>query len=95
MAGPDYRPVVEGFDLRAALEHPDTGPKIQALDTVRIFGRYDLESAPEVVVSGEVRSPGRYRVSGQQHLRDALYQAGGVTADAWLDSAQVFHSTGF
>jgi polysaccharide biosynthesis/export protein len=90
IAGPDYRPVVENFDLAAALEHPDAAPKIQALDTVRIFGRYDLEASPEVMVTGEVRSPGRYRTSGQQHLRDALYQAGGVTADAWLDSAQVF-----
>jgi polysaccharide biosynthesis/export protein len=88
--GPEYRPAVESFDLAAALEHPETAPKIQALDTVRIFGRYDLEAPPEVVVTGEVRSPGRYRTSGQQHLRDALYQAGGVTADAWLDSAQVF-----
>jgi protein involved in polysaccharide export with SLBB domain len=88
--GPDYRPIVESFDLGAALEHPETAPKIQALDTVRIFGRYDFEPSPEILVTGEVRSPGRYRTSGRQHLRDALYQAGGVTPDAWLDSAQVF-----
>jgi polysaccharide export outer membrane protein len=87
---PDYRPVVETFDLAAALEHPETAPKLEPLDTVRIFGRYDFEPAPEVLVTGEVRAPGRYRTSGQQHLRDAIYQAGGVTPDALLDSAQLF-----
>src|SRR6266852_704770 len=89
---PDYRPVVETFDLAAALEHPETAPKLQALDTVRIFGRYDFEPVPEVFVIGEVRSPGRYRSSGQQHLRDAIYQAGGLTPDAWLESAQLFRT---
>ena len=87
---PDYHPVVETFDLAAALEHPETAPKLEPLDTVRIFGRYDFEPDPEVLITGEVRSPGRYRTSGQQHLRDAIYQAGGVTPDAWLDSAQLF-----
>jgi polysaccharide biosynthesis/export protein len=87
---PDYRPVVETFNLATALEHPDQAPKLKPLDTVHIFGRYDFEPDPEVFVAGEVRAPGSYRASGQQHLRDAIYQAGGVTADAWLDSAQVF-----
>jgi len=87
---PDYHPVVETFDLAAALEHPETAPKLEPLDTVRIFGRYDFEPDPEVLITGEVRSPGRYRTSGQQHLRDAIYQAGGVTPDTWLDSAQLF-----
>ncbi len=87
---PDYHPVVETFDLAAALEHPETAPKLEPLDTVRIFGRYDFEPDPEVLITGEVRAPGWYRTSGQQHLRDAIYQAGGVTPDAWLDSAQLF-----
>jgi polysaccharide export outer membrane protein len=87
---PDYHPVVETFDLAAALEHPDKAPKLEPLDTVRIFGRFDFEPDPEVLVTGEVRAPGRYRTSGQQHLRDAIFQAGGVTPDVWLDSAQLF-----
>ena len=90
LSAPDYRPVVETFDLATALEHPDKAPKLEPLDTVQIFGRYDFEPDPEVLVTGEVRAPGRYRTSGQQHLRDAIYQAGGVTPDAWLDSAQLF-----
>ena len=87
---PDYHPVVETFDLATALEHPDRAPKLEPLDTVHIFGRYDFEPDPEVLITGEVRAPGSYRTSGQQHLRDAIYQAGGATPDAWLDSAQLF-----
>ena len=90
LKAPDYRPVVEAFNLQTALAEPEDAPKLAPLDTVRIFGRFDFESAPEVLVTGEVREPGRYRMSGQQHLRDVLFQAGGVTPEAWLDSAQVF-----
>jgi len=92
IAQPDNRPVVESFNLAAALEHPENAPKLEPLDTVRIFGRYELEAAPEIVVLGEVRAAGRYRASGQEHLRDAIYQAGGITPDSWLESAQLFRA---
>jgi protein involved in polysaccharide export with SLBB domain len=89
---PDFHPSVESFDLTAALANPASGPKLQPLDTVRVFSRYDFEPAPEVWVGGEVREPGKYRTSGKAHLRDAVYEAGGVTQDASLDSAQLFRT---
>src|SRR5690242_769135 len=89
---PDFHPSVESFDLSAALADPNSGPKLQPLDTVRIFSLYDFQPAPEVWVGGEVREPGKYRTSGQAHLRDAVYLAGGVTQDASLDSAQLFRT---
>jgi polysaccharide export outer membrane protein len=89
---PDFRPSVESFDLAAALANPAAAPKLQPLDTVRILSRYDVEDAPTVWVGGEVRSPGPYRPSGQVHLRDAVYLAGGVTPDTLLDSAQLVRS---
>jgi len=90
--GPDYRPVVESFNLAGALAHPESAPRLQALDTIRIFGRYDLEAPPEFTVFGEVRHPGSYRSSGQARLRDAIYEAGGITPEAWEESAQLFRS---
>src|SRR5207245_11538966 len=57
-----------------------------------IVGRYDLESEPEIMIDGEVRAPGRYRASGQEHVRDAIYQAGGVTPETWLESTQLFRA---
>ena len=89
---PDFHPSVESFDLTAALANPASAPKLQPLDTVRVFSRYDFEPAPEVWVGGEVREPGKYRTSGQAHLRDTVYLAGGVTQDASLDSAQLFRT---
>jgi polysaccharide export outer membrane protein len=89
---PDFHPSVESFDLSAALANPAAAPKLQPLDTVRVFSRYDFEPAPTVWVNGEVRSPGKYGVSGQVHLRDAIYLAGGISPDAALDSAQLFRT---
>jgi polysaccharide export outer membrane protein len=89
---PDFRPSVESFDLSAALANPASAPKLQPLDTLRVFSRFDFEPAPEIWVGGEVRAPGKYRTSGQVHLKDAVYLAGGTTQDASLDSAQLFRT---
>ena len=89
---PDFHPSVESFDISAALSNPATAPTLNRLDTVRIFSRYDFERPPDVSVGGEVRAPGDYRTSGEAHLRDAVYLAGGLTPDAALDSAQLFRT---
>jgi len=89
---PDFHPSVESFDLSAALADPASAPKLQPLDTVRIFSRYDFQPAPEIWVGGEVRVPGKYRTFGQVRLKDAVFLAGGVTPDASLDSAQLFRT---
>jgi protein involved in polysaccharide export with SLBB domain len=87
---PDFHPSVVSFDLAAAMKDSAAAPNLQPLDTVRIFSRFDFEPAPTVFVTGEVRSPGTYRTSGQATLRDAVYLAGGLTPDAALNTAQVF-----
>lgn len=89
---PDYRPSVESFDLSTTLGNPANAPKLQPLDTVRIFSRYDFEAAPEVWIDGEVRNPGKFTTAGQARVRDAIYLAGGVLPGAALDSAQVFRT---
>jgi protein involved in polysaccharide export with SLBB domain len=89
---PDFHPSVESFDISAALLNPATAPALHRLDTVRVFSRYDFERPPDVSVGGEVRAPGDYRTSGEAHLRDAVYLAGGPTPDAALDSAQLFRT---
>lgn len=89
LRAPDYSPSVESFDLSEALAHPESSPKLDPLDTVRIFSRFDFNFAPSVTVSGDVRNPGTYRTSGVVRVRDAIYQAGGVSPDASLGSAQL------
>jgi polysaccharide export outer membrane protein len=92
LKGPDFRPSVESFDLAAAMDNPAASPKLEPLDTVRIFSRYDFEPPPKVWVGGEVRAPGEYATSGQVRLRDAVFLASGPTPDASLDSAQLFRT---
>jgi protein involved in polysaccharide export with SLBB domain len=89
---PDFHPSIESFDISAVLANPVSAPVLKPLDTVRVFSRYDFERPPDVWVGGEVRAPGPYRTSGEAHLRDAIYLAGGVTPDAALDSAQLFRT---
>lgn len=89
---PDFRPSVQSFDLAAAMANPASAPNLEPLDTVRIFSKYDFEPAPTVWVGGEVRDPGKYVTSGQAHLRDAVYLAGGLTPDASTQTAQLFRT---
>ncbi len=87
---PDFHPSVESFDLASALQNPSQSPVLKAMDTVRIFSRFDFENPPAVSVWGDVRGPGTYRTSGQIHVADAVHLAGGITPEAQVDDAQVF-----
>jgi polysaccharide biosynthesis/export protein len=87
---PDFHPTVESFDLSVALADPAQSPVLHAMDTVRIFSKFDFENPPAVSVWGDVREPGTYRTSGQIRLGDAIRLAGGLAPDAQKEDAQVF-----
>jgi polysaccharide biosynthesis/export protein len=87
---PDFHPTVESFDLAEALANPGQAPTLHAMDTVRIFSRFDFENPPAVSVLGDVRRPGTYRTSGQIHLSDAVHLAGGLAPDAKTEDVQIF-----
>lgn len=90
---PDYAPEILAFNLGEALQGKDNDLLLQPFDTVRVFGRFDFEDQPVVTVTGEVRDPGDHVTNGATRLRDAIYLAGGVTPNALMDDAQVFHRT--
>ncbi len=87
---PDFHPTVESFNLADALANPADAPVLHAMDTVRIFSRFDFEDPPSVSVWGDVRKPGTYRTSGQIRLSDAVHLAEGFSPDAQKEDAQVF-----
>ena len=91
LSPPDFRPTVLSVNLTKAMAHPAAAPKLEPLDTVRVYSRYDFTSPPTVYVGGDVRHPGLYRTEGQIHLSDAVALAGGLSQDADLNYAQVFH----
>jgi protein involved in polysaccharide export with SLBB domain len=87
---PDFHPSVENFDLADALANPSQAPLLHAMDTVRIFSRFDFENPPSVSVLGDVRAPGIYQTAGEIHIADAVHLAGGLSPDAQTEDVQVF-----
>jgi len=73
---PDFHPSVESFSLTDALANPSQSPVLHAMDTVRIFSRFDFENPPTVSVWGDVRGPGTYRTSGHLLSRFGAMCAG-------------------
>jgi protein involved in polysaccharide export with SLBB domain len=92
LSPPNYRPVVESFNLGDVLANRAAAPTLRPMDTIRIFGKYDFEGVPTVAVWGEVRRPGSYRATGEMHVSDAVHVAGGATPDALMNAAQVFRT---
>jgi len=92
LAGP---PQVGGLDNpeRGGKQYNEQNLTLKPFDTVRIFSRFDFEDPPMIMVSGEVRHPGKHITNGETRLRDAIYLAGGITPDALLSDAQVFRRT--
>jgi protein involved in polysaccharide export with SLBB domain len=91
---PDYTPQVIVFNLDEALRTKGQPVALKPFDTVRVFSRFDFEDPPVITVAGEVRDPGDHLTNGATRVRDAVYLAGGLTAEASTDSAQVFRRTG-
>ena len=87
---PDFHPTVDSFDLAGALANPEQAPVLHAMDTIRIFSKFDFENPPTVSVLGDVRTPGTYRTSGEVHLSDAVHLAGGLAPDAKTEDVQIF-----
>jgi protein involved in polysaccharide export with SLBB domain len=61
---------------------------LQPFDTIRIFGRYEVDK-PEVIVHGEVLRPGTYPLSNGMTATQLVRMAGGFKRDALLDSADL------
>ena len=82
---PDFRPVAISFDLTGALSGDDT-ITLQQFDTIRIFGRYDIDP-PKVAIYGQVLRPGEYPMSTGMTASNLVKMAGGFNRSAYTDSA--------
>jgi protein involved in polysaccharide export with SLBB domain len=84
---PDLRPEVIEFNLREVLTGED--PVIlQPFDTVRIYGRYDVD-APMVAIYGEVARPGEYPMSEGMTAVGLVRMAGGLKRSAYRVTADL------
>jgi len=84
---PDLHPETIQFDVADVLIGNSPIP-LQPFDTVRIFGRYELDS-PQVTVRGEVQRPGIYALSQGMTAARLVRMAGGFKRDALLESADL------
>jgi protein involved in polysaccharide export with SLBB domain len=81
--------------------HPETVPfqvadvlignsriALQPFDTVRIFGRYEVDS-PQIAIRGEVLHAGNYPLSEGMTAAQLVKMAGGFKRDAFLETADL------
>ena len=84
---PDLHAETIEFDVSEALIG-NANPTLQPFDTIRIFGRYELD-APKVSIHGEVLRPGNYPLSAGMTAAQLVRMAGGFKRDALLESADL------
>jgi len=85
---------------RKAIIEKDEGSnlELQAGDIVTIFSQRDI-SVPQadrsqyVIVEGEVKRPGVYKLETNETLRSVLIRAGGLTPDAYVYGSQLIRET--
>jgi protein involved in polysaccharide export with SLBB domain len=87
LVAPDYRPLTMQYRLADVLS-TTTPIHLQPFDTLRIFGRYELD-APMVSIYGEVLRPGRYPLSEGMTGADLVRMAGGFTRSAYTAEADI------
>jgi len=85
---PDMNPIVVGFNVRDVLDKKVAAPALQPFDTIRVFGRYDVD-APKVAIFGEVMRPGEYPLSEHLTAAELLRLAGGFKRSAYRQSADL------
>jgi len=84
---PDLHAETIAFDVPEVLIG-NANVTLQPFDTVRIFGRYEVD-VPKVTIHGEVLRPGTYPLSKGMTAAQLVRMAGGFKRDALLDSADL------
>lgn len=84
---PDFRPEIIPFNLRDVLIGNDS-LKLQPFDMVRVFGRYDIDSA-NVKIEGNVLRPGSFPLSEGMKVTDLMHMSGDFTRNAYRAEADL------
>ncbi len=85
---PDFAPEIIPFNLHDVLAKTVAAPSLEPFDTVRIFGRYDVD-APKVSIYGEVLRPGEYPLTERMTAADLVRLAGGFKRSAYQQAADL------
>jgi polysaccharide export outer membrane protein len=91
---PEMAPTLVPFKLGDAIlrKAPAEDLALQPYDEIYIFRQWDFQSRPDIIISGEVRNPGKYPLQKNTRLKDALFMAGGPNANAYLAQAHLYRT---
>lgn len=79
-----------GFIPKQLFEGDETqNLELKDQDTVRFFSLEEIDNRNLVFIAGSVKKPGNYPYYENMQVVDLIYQAGGITQDAFLESAEV------
>jgi protein involved in polysaccharide export with SLBB domain len=87
LVAPDLHPETIEFDVPAVLTGSSQIP-LQPFDTIRIFGRYEMDG-PTVSIRGEVERPGTYPLFDGMTASQLVRTAGGFKRDALVQRADL------
>jgi protein involved in polysaccharide export with SLBB domain len=84
MNPPSMETVLVPFNLGKILfkDDPESNLALQPLDQIYVFSKWFFKDKPHFTVTGEVRQGGRFALSGNVRVKDAVLAAGGLTRDA-------------
>jgi protein involved in polysaccharide export with SLBB domain len=85
---PLFRPRVLLFNLESRLDGTGENPTLQPFDTVRVYGRYEVDP-PMVKVVGQVLRPGDYPLSEGMTVSELVRMAGGFKRSAFTEQADL------
>jgi len=87
LTAPDYKPETIEFNLGDVLSGDDP-IELKPFDTIRIFGRYDVDP-PMVYMYGEVLRPGQYPLADGMTAGALVHMAGGLKRSAFRETGDV------
>jgi len=88
---PRMEPQLIPFNLGDLMlkKDPASNLELQPLDSIYIFSKWFFRDKQFFKVSGEVRKPGRYDLTQNFKVKDALLAAGALTRDALKSKAEI------
>jgi protein involved in polysaccharide export with SLBB domain len=79
------------FNLGKFVFHGDPANDIplQPQDQIFVFNKWFFKDKPHFSIAGEVRQGGRFDLSGNARIKDAILAAGGLTRDALMRKGEI------
>jgi protein involved in polysaccharide export with SLBB domain len=79
--GDDLTPYIQSINLKKVLSGEENF-LLQKDDKLVVYSKFEIKEAYSVSIRGEILKPGTYVYSGNMHINDIIYLAGGLKENA-------------